>query len=844
MNQRKESSSSYLEGADLVAQIAGRNRNARVWHIGFMVATVISILVLIALLYNVLNQAFGLVAVENSVSPSSLVMQRGKDKMIAMSKTSENDDVIVKNIVKNPDAIGFFGYAYYKKNSEQLNLVKIDGKSPLDADYPLSRPLYLYTTADALKKNSSLAAFVTYYLETVGNEIESVGYFASPSEVEASKAIVAKSLGVESLSSADPASAEAKSINIVGSSTLLPLTQRIADQFLSAGYKGKIDIQGNGSTAGLGDFCAGKATLIDASRPISLAEIQACRAKKIVPLEIRVGTDAIAVVVNKQNQFAQTMTVEQLRQAFTSVETWQEIDTEWPSTKIEHQLPGKDSGTLDFFAGVLFNQPLGELTKEALTEILAANITSGVGRKLERQRRFFDDRLVFEKQATWDQLCASIAPAPPSGCSAAPRDHNDVLGLVLENVIQPKIKQTWSLVDSLLHRGAISAETAIKYPSAELEFRSWISPFFVTNPQSSQPEIAGVRTAILGSLGVILITILFSFPVGVGAAIYLEEYANKKNRLNGLIELNINNLAGVPSIIYGMLGLAIFVRVLEPMTSGYLFSNRALPENQIVQMIQTSSKIKLEVDEDGNFVKVPDNEKAITNGQLRSLIDTFHDARETSWGNFDTTPLESAERVAKALGIVLQAVPADAPPNTIPLPQQSKLSDAQFKGLVNGLNNASRVELNGRTILSAGLTLGLLILPVIIINAQEAIRAVPKSLRQASFGLGATKWQTIWSHVLPMALPGILTGTILAMSRAIGETAPIVVIGASTFIQSDPSGPFSKFTVLPIQIYQWTSRPQPEFKSLAAAAIVVLLILLVTLNGMAVYLRNRYAQKS
>ena len=219
--------------------------------------------------------------------------------------------------------------------------------------------------------------------------------------------------------------------------------------------------------------------------------------------------------------------------------------------------------------------------------------------------------------------------------------------------------------------------------------------------------------------------ILFSFPVGVGAAIYLEEYAHKERFLNRLIQTNINNLAGVPSIIYGMLGLAIFVRMMEFLTSGAFLSGG------------------------------------------------------------DTTS-------------------------------------------------------NGRTIISAGLTLGLLILPLIIINGQEAIRAVPNSLRQAGFGLGATHWQVIWHHVLPSAMPGVLTGTILAVSRAIGETAPLVVVGASTFIAMDPNGPFSKFTVLPIQIYQWTSRPQDEFRNLAAAAILVLLVLLLTLNASAVLLRNRF----
>jgi phosphate transport system permease protein len=141
------------------------------------------------------------------------------------------------------------------------------------------------------------------------------------------------------------------------------------------------------------------------------------------------------------------------------------------------------------------------------------------------------------------------------------------------------------------------------------------------------------------------------------------------------------------------------------------------------------------------------------------------------------------------------------------------------------------------------LTLALLILPIIIIAAQESIRAVPSSLRQASYGLGATRWQTIWNHVLPSALPGILTGTIIAMSRAIGETAPLVVVGASTFITVDPSGPFSKFTVLPIQIFQWTTRPQSTFRNIAGAAIIVLLILLLLLNASAVIIRNRASKK-
>jgi phosphate transport system permease protein len=170
-----------------------------------------------------------------------------------------------------------------------------------------------------------------------------------------------------------------------------------------------------------------------------------------------------------------------------------------------------------------------------------------------------------------------------------------------------------------------------------------------------------------------------------------------------------------------------------------------------------------------------------------------------------------------------------------------RMMEALTSGKLFGV--ADDTTANGRTVLSAGLTLALLVLPVVIINAREAIRAVPDSLRQAGFGLGATRWQVVWAHVLPSALPGILTGAILAMSRAIGETAPLVVVGASTFIALDPDGPFSKFTTLPAQIYQWTSRPQAEFHHIAAAAIVVLMVMLLSLNALAITLRNRFGKQ-
>ena len=341
---------------------------------------------------------------------------------------------------------------------------------------------------------------------------------------------------------------------------------------------------------------------------------------------------------------------------------------------------------------------LTDQTKEQLVALLQSKISSGAYNTLEKAKPFAD------------------------------RTREEVYQLIVERVIRPDIVGVWNLWLSLTQADEIRATLAQEHPNAELDFISWLTTDFVARPQTSEALTAGVRTAILGSLWTILFTLLLAFPIGVGAAIYLEEYASD-NWLNRVIQTNINNLAGVPSIIYGILGLAIFVRTLEPLTSGEVFG----------------------------------------------LVD----------------------------------------PTTA----------------------------NGRTVLSAGLTLGLLVLPLIIINSQEAIRAVPRSLRNASFGVGATKWQTVWSHVLPNAIPGILTGTILAISRAIGETAPLVVVGASTAISFDPDSPFSKFTTLPIQIYQWTSRPQDEFQSLAAASILVLLVLLLSLNASAVLLRNRFSRR-
>ncbi len=235
---------------------------------------------------------------------------------------------------------------------------------------------------------------------------------------------------------------------------------------------------------------------------------------------------------------------------------------------------------------------------------------------------------------------------------------------------------------------------------------------FINSYPSRFPERAGIKAALYGSAWMIAITVVVALPVGIGAAVYLEEYAGK-NWFSTLLEVNISNLAGVPSIIYGLLGLQLFVRAMDL----------------------------------------------------------------------------------------------------------------------------------GRSVLAGGLTMALLVLPIIIIASREAIRAVPSSMRDAAYALGATKWQVVRRAVLPYAFSGIMTGNILATSRAMGETAPLITIGALTFVPFVPDGPLSPFTVLPIQIFNWVSRPQAGFHTNAAAGIVVLMIMTLGLNLTAILLRNRFQQR-
>lgn len=316
---------------------------------------------------------------------------------------------------------------------------------------------------------------------------------------------------------------------------------------------------------------------------------------------------------------------------------------------------------------------------------------------------------------------------------------------------------TWFglLVLAVLMVGLFLKATGVWDPVAggpDVETRNWLTLSFLTEHMSRKPEQSGMIAGIWGSMWLMIMTGLFSIPMGIGAAIYLEEYA-RNNVFTRFIRLNIANLAGVPSIVFGILGLTAFARMFDLFVD---FPPRGIP-----------------------------------------------------------------------LGIGVLKIP-------IPF---------------------------SKSLLSGSLTLSLLILPIVIIASQEALRSVPQSIRHAAIGLGATKWQTIWHQVLPASLPGIMTGVILSLSRAIGETAPLIVVGAATYLRFNPGGmerftdyftkpqtlldvPSSQYTVMPLQIYEWVShQPNPDFKNVAAAAIVVLLVILLLMNGLAVYLRHRFSKR-
>lgn len=460
------------------------------------------------------------------------------------------------------------------------------------------------------------------------------------------------------------------------------------------------------------------------------------------------------------------------------------------------------------------------------------------------------------------ELLKHISPAQQAALLANYADKNALRNLVLEEVVEQQVIASFPLFEAIFNFDSVKAE--IEGPILEdykrrerleegavtvIRFHSWLQGKFLTTPMSSIPALAGVRSALIGSIGLMTVVVTVALPIGVGAAIYLEEYAHH-GFVNRMIETNVRNLAGVPSIIYGMLGLAIFVRALAPVTSGLIFHYNFDAPTVATVIERIAPVFEGAISYDGAAIR--SESELVDVARVKRIVDTFMffgTPSLTMSGNSDVQELSQA--LAEALKITVDCVPVRADEAydvevrgdyyRFDVAGDAVISDNTFDQLMASLVRMNSFSPNGRTLVSAGLTLVLLILPIIIINAQEAIRAVPHTVREASYGLGATRWQTIWHQVLPAALPGIMTGTILSVSRAVGETAPLIVVGAATFLVTDPTSPFSQFTAMPIQIYQWTARPQGQFADIAAAAIIVLLVLMLTLNAAAIVLRNRYS---
>ena len=521
--------------------------------------------------------------------------------------------------------------------------------------------------------------------------------------------------------------------------------------------------------------------------------------------------------------------------------------------------------------------PLADLSADELATILAENV-GGRLRVLIRDTISQVENARFTKATVAEivgddkvdpaiagELLKAISKEQQAGLLARYADPGALRNLVLEEVVEQKVIASFTLSETIFNFAAVKAKIEgpilEEYKRSErlddakatvIRFHSWLDSEFLATPMSSTPALAGVRTALIGSIGLMVVVVLVALPIGVGAAIYLEEYAHH-GFVNRLIETNVRNLAGVPSIIYGMLGLAIFVRALAPFTSGMIFHHNVdVPTIEAV-IERIAPAFDGEIGFDG--LALSSDSEQVDAPTLGRIVDTFlHFATPSLTMGGNSAVVDMANALAEALGIAVDVAETRADEGhdievrgtyyRFDVAEGARINDEAYDQLLASLIRINSFAPNGRTLVSAGLTLVLLILPIIIINAQEAIRAVPYTIREASYGLGATRWQTIWKQVLPAALPGIMTGTILSVSRAVGETAPLIVVGAATFLVTDPTSPFSQFTALPIQIYQWTARPQGQFADIAAAAIIVLLALMLTLNAAAIFLRNRYSIRS
>lgn len=341
---------------------------------------------------------------------------------------------------------------------------------------------------------------------------------------------------------------------------------------------------------------------------------------------------------------------------------------------------------------------------------------------------------------------------------------------------------------------------------------------FFTEYASRDPAKAGIRAPLWGSIWVASICAIVALPIGIATAVWLEEFA-PKNRITGFIRLNISNLAGVPSIVYGILGLTLFVRMFG------LFGPIQAPELEIGGRLYA-----IYYDTMQEPIRVPAAERGVAPELKTGDIGYVQEIEETPDGDLIFTD--------RWTPVTLTIVPedADAPEGygIIEAWQAEEPADFEIERPWYYVQFPF-----GQSVLAGGLTLMLVVLPIVIISSQEALRAVPGSLRTGSLAMGATKWQTTRKVTLPASIPMIMTGSILAMSRAIGEAAPILVLGVALFITDTPSSLMDSFTVLPMQIYNWTSRWQEDFRALAATGIIVLLMVLLAFNAIAVLIRQK-----
>jgi phosphate transport system permease protein len=343
----------------------------------------------------------------------------------------------------------------------------------------------------------------------------------------------------------------------------------------------------------------------------------------------------------------------------------------------------------------------------------------------------------------------------------------------------------------------------------------WLTWQRLSGDPSPIAEEAGIRPALWGTVWVCTLCAMIGLPIGVGTAILLEEFQAKSRWgrwLQSLVQLNISNLAGVPSVVYGLLGLTVFVSMFGLWGSG-------------------------------------------ANARSLEFGVRYFDQYRTEGKRIVLLPVASQDAPPAELASGMQGYSGDMQPVTIQVwqPGQARPTDKdQLAYTVRAGRQPGRVPQKswyyfrlpfGRSVLAGALTLILVVLPIVIIASQEALRSVPNSLRDGALGLGATRWQVVRNVTLPAALPGIMTGSILAMSRAIGEAAPVLIIAGVIYISRSPQNLMDDFTVMPLQIYDWASRPQESFHHVAAAGIIILLLVLLIFNAVAVFIRQR-VQKS